>query len=109
MNPIVISLGPVDVRAFTAWVGGGILACIGLALALAARRGERLLPWLDVCLAALVAGLIGARAAHVAIESAYFAAHPDEILDLARGGLDWHGALAGGLLGALIMARLRRV
>ncbi|MCC7206103.1 MAG: prolipoprotein diacylglyceryl transferase, partial [Anaerolineae bacterium] len=42
-------------------------------------------------------------------ESAYFAAHPDEILDLARGGLDWHGALAGGLLGALIMARLRRV
>jgi phosphatidylglycerol:prolipoprotein diacylglycerol transferase len=108
LNPIVISLGPLEVRAFTAWLGGGILACITLALTLAARRGERLLPWLDVCLAAVIGGLAGARGFHVAIEAPYFAAHPDEILDLARGGLDWHGALLGGLLGALVMARLRR-
>lgn len=37
----------------------------------------------------------------------YFASAGDEALRVAAGGLEWHGALAGGLLGLWLLVRLR--
>ncbi|MBN2303870.1 MAG: prolipoprotein diacylglyceryl transferase, partial [Anaerolineae bacterium] len=65
--------------------------------------------WLDVGIAAVIAGVIGARALHVALEWSYFTDHRNEIRHLELGGLAWHGALLAGIPAALIMARLRRV
>jgi prolipoprotein diacylglyceryltransferase len=45
----------------------------------------------------------------VALNWAYFAAHTSEIWSLSSGGLNWHGALIGCLLGALGMAQWRRL
>jgi phosphatidylglycerol:prolipoprotein diacylglycerol transferase len=39
----------------------------------------------------------------------YFSEHPNEIWEIWRGGLDWHGAILGGLAGLAGGARLRRL
>jgi prolipoprotein diacylglyceryltransferase len=110
MNPIVFEFGTLHVRAYTAWLAGGILLGLGV-IAWRAYRYDPggVLRWLDVGIAAVIGGVIGARALHVALEWAYFADRTDEIDKLWLGGMAWHGALIVGLLAALIMARLRRV
>lgn len=126
MNPIVFELGPYSLhlgplsyetgalvlRAYTAWLVAGILA----GLALIAWRGARVqgtrraaLRWLDVALAGLVAGIVGARALHVLLEWDYFQTHRDAITALDSGGMTWHGGLAAGALAVWGAARLRDV
>mgnify|MGYP001187702079 CR=1 FL=1 len=63
----------------------------------------------EIGLAALAGSLITARLVHVALQWAYFSSHPAEIAQISAGGLSWHGALIGGLAGAALAARWRRV
>ena len=116
MNPLVLDIGALEVREYTAWVTGGML--LGLLIitwrGVAAERHAlhpytAILRWLDVGIAALVAGVIGARALHVALEWAYFADRVGEIDKLRMGGMAWHGGLLAALPAAWIAARLRRV
>ena len=109
MNEIVFQFGPVVIHAFTAWLMAGVAVGMMLIGGLAAQRGERLAPWLDVILGAVIGGVIGARAVHVWLNWSYFAAHTDQIANLGNGGLDWHGAVVVGLAGAISVALIRRV
>lgn len=109
MNPIVFSLGPLQIRAFTAWIAGAVAVATVIILAVALCRHEKLLPWLDAAVGAVVGGVIGARAVHVWLNWDYFSANTDQITALSSGGLDWHGAVMGGLLAAILVAFVRRV
>lgn len=100
MSPLIYRIGPLEIRAFTFWLALGVLTSAALVCALAWRRRERILPYLDVTLAMVVFGSLGARIVHVALNWDYFAVHQAEIWSLEGGGLAWHGALLGGLLGA---------
>jgi phosphatidylglycerol:prolipoprotein diacylglycerol transferase len=62
---------------------------------------------LDACLAASVFALVGARLEHVLLNGSYFATNLDEALRPSAGGLGWHGALLGALLGLALVARWR--
>jgi prolipoprotein diacylglyceryltransferase len=107
-NPIIVQLGSIEVRAFTAWVMLGVALCA--ALLVAALRGEvQPLHTLDVIIAGVAGGLIGARLGHVCLNWPYFADRIQQIVDVAGGGLDWHGAVVGGLIGVWLAAILRRV
>ena len=64
---------------------------------------------IDVCLAGGVLGVIVARGFHVALNWTYFSANTAEITRLRAGGLDWHGAVIGAVIGMWIMAKLRGV
>jgi phosphatidylglycerol:prolipoprotein diacylglycerol transferase len=63
----------------------------------------------DCGLAALAGAAVGGRLLHVLLNAGYFAGAPAEALRLSAGGLDWHGALLGGLVGLRLMARWRGV
>src|SRR5260370_40395221 len=93
MNEIVFQFGPVAIHAFTAWLMAGVAVGMVMIGGLAAQRGERFAPWLDVILGAVVGGAIGARAAHVWLNWAYFSAHTDQIANLGNGGRGWRGAV----------------
>jgi phosphatidylglycerol:prolipoprotein diacylglycerol transferase len=109
MNPVVYKLGPLEMRAFTAWIAAGVVIGIGIILSVAMRRQERLMPWFDAATNAVVGGVIGARAFHVWLNWSYFSAHSDQIIAFQSGGLDWHGAVVGGLLGALLVGLASRI
>ncbi|MBN8635879.1 MAG: prolipoprotein diacylglyceryl transferase [Anaerolineae bacterium] len=71
------------------------------------RSPYRFAQEIDVALAAVVLGLIGARLEYVALAWDYFAAHPAELLHPELGGLGWHGAVIGAYTGMALMARWR--
>jgi prolipoprotein diacylglyceryltransferase len=57
----------------------------------------------DVYIGALVLGIIGARLFHVALNWDYFTDNQSEMWVIEAGGLDWHGAVLGGLLGMALV------
>jgi prolipoprotein diacylglyceryltransferase len=63
---------------------------------------------LDAGLAALAAGLVGARLAHVAAHWDYFASHLTEAFSFSAGGLSWVGGALGAMVGLAAFAGLRR-
>lgn len=60
---------------------------------------------LDYALAVLLGGMIGARLFMVFDDMAYYAQQPWQILNIRGGGLAWHGAIIGGVLGFLAYHR----
>ncbi len=109
INPVVLKFGGLELHAFTASLL--LVSAIGVALMLwtAYSLHQPLIRWLDGALGAVIGGLIGARAFHVALEWTYFSTHTDQITLLSGGGLDWHGAVFGGLLGGTLIAVVRGV
>ena len=90
---------------YTWLVGFAITLSIGQIVLFTRSRGAAL----DVCLGALVGGIVLARAQHVALHWAYFQHNSAEIVQLSAGGLSWHGAVIGGVFGALLLARWRKL
>jgi prolipoprotein diacylglyceryltransferase len=109
MNPVVFQFGSIEIHAFTAWIMGGALLCTLILMSVLIRHGSRWLASLDVVVAMIVLGVVGARAGHVWLNWAYFSEHTDQIGNLANGGLDWHGAVVFGLFAAIMVAIVRRV
>jgi prolipoprotein diacylglyceryltransferase len=58
----------------------------------------------DAALLGCCGGLVGARAAYVAVNWAYYEQHTSEALRLWAGGLAWQGGLLGGLALVLLYA-----
>jgi phosphatidylglycerol---prolipoprotein diacylglyceryl transferase len=100
------TIGPLQVQTFTLVLALAVAVGAGWAVhRLPGRPG----PVVDACLGGLIGGVIGARLFHVLLHWTYFAYNSHEILSLRAGGLDWHGALIGGLTGLYLAAHWRRV
>jgi prolipoprotein diacylglyceryltransferase len=80
-----------------------------LSLALSLYRHHPRGRVLDVYLGALVVGIIGSRLFHVALNWDYFTDNRAEIWVIETGGLDWHGAVLGGLLGMAMVLWIDRI
>jgi len=107
MKPYLGSIGPIRLSTYTLLLDLAILAGLALLTWQGKRQDNRPNAWLDAGLVALIGGVIGGRLGHVGIHWAYFSEHPNEIYRIWLGGLDWHGAVAFGLIGLVLMARLR--
>jgi phosphatidylglycerol:prolipoprotein diacylglycerol transferase len=71
------------------------------------RPTRRARPHTTLIELAAVGGIVGGRLGHVGIHWQYFAEHPEGIVKVWQGGLDWHGAALGGLLALLLVCRVR--
>lgn len=109
--PGQFTLGPLTLRTYVALLG--LAVAIGLAALWirAARFGPTARPGhrVDVGLGGLLGGVIGARLVHVLLNWAYFRTHVGEAFRVGAGGLDWHGAVVGGLIGLALAARWRAI
>lgn len=108
MPELMTTLGPLTLRSFVFFIGLSLAASVGVVLVRlrpVAQAGHVV----DALLGGLLGAVAGARLGHVALNWDTFAAHTGEIVRLSAGGLDWHGALFGGLLGLALVARWRRL
>lgn len=97
-----IDIGPLTLRIFPAALTGAVLASLWLV-----QRRVRLpvRSLIDIGLLALAGALIGARLGYVLLNLEAFAADPADVLRFTSGGLNWHGALIGALIGLWLAAR----
>lgn len=95
---------------YTVWLAGGILiAAFGGWQHLQRRSPMPAARWAEVCLAALAGAILGGRALHVLTHADYFRLNLAEALSPSAGGLDWHGAVWGGLVLAWGYSRVARL
>lgn len=108
--PGQFTLGPLTLRTYPALLGLAVGLGLAVLWGVAQRRGARNPGhWLDVGLGGVLGGVIGARVVHVLLNWAYFRTHIGEAFRIGAGGLDWHGAVVGGLLGLALAARWRAI
>ena len=84
---------------------GASIALLRLALAVDAHQRLR---WLMNGLIVLAAALLGARLASVLLHSNFYSTRSSEVFNIGAGGLWWPGALAAGLLAALVISFTRK-
>ncbi len=106
MPTFYTTIGPFTLQSFTLFLMISVLISTGINLV---RAGENRGKWADVYLAALICGAIGARTGHILLNWEYFTYNSSEIWRLSSGGMDWHGAVIGGLIGLHLAARWYRI
>jgi phosphatidylglycerol:prolipoprotein diacylglycerol transferase len=104
----LLHIGLLRVVSYSALLGLGLIGGAAIVYLVARRRELDAACALDVALAAALGGLLGARAAHVALNWAYYGDHLGQAFDLWGGGHFWHGGLVGGLAAVLIYVAVRR-
>jgi phosphatidylglycerol:prolipoprotein diacylglycerol transferase len=109
VRPVLIQIGPLAVRSYTLLLGLGLLLALGILYRRASQRRAKPFLWLDGALVALALGILGGRIGYVVAHWAYYQDRQGQILKYWLGGLSWHGALVGALLGLAIYCRARRV
>jgi phosphatidylglycerol:prolipoprotein diacylglycerol transferase len=101
--PVLLQLGPFTLYTYSLLVNLGV--AVGLVWLYLRAPADRRGRWLDIGIAAVVGGLIGARLLYVLVNGAYFATNPIEAVMIWRGGLAWPGAVAGALLAGWLWSR----
>jgi phosphatidylglycerol:prolipoprotein diacylglycerol transferase len=114
MNPVLVSLGPLQIHWYGVLIVVGALLAAWLATKEAERRGENPEQVWDLLVWILIFGIIGARLYHVFSTPtgsfanwAYYRQHPIEIIDFWNGGLRGlgiFGAVLGGALAVILYA-----
>ncbi|MCB9454097.1 MAG: prolipoprotein diacylglyceryl transferase [Anaerolineaceae bacterium] len=99
-------IGGTTYPTYTLLLGLSILVSAGIGL-LRLRGGVAPGRLANVYLVTLVFAVIGARAEHVLLHWDHFGDNLGDITNLYTGGLNWHGAVLGGLLAVYMMGRWR--
>jgi phosphatidylglycerol:prolipoprotein diacylglycerol transferase len=109
MLPQVLRIGSLAFQTYTLLIDLSILIGLGAMAWRGWQLDDEPVPWLDAGLWAVAGGVLGGRAGHIFIHWAYFAEHVSEILAIWQGGINWHGAIAGGILGLYTGCLIRHV
>src|SRR5262245_29147958 len=95
MPTLYTTIGPWTFPTFSLFLALAVLVSAWIGLRRAARPGVIA----NLYLAAIVGAVIGARLFHVLLNWDYFADALNEAPIISLGGLDWHGAVIGGIVG----------
>ncbi|MES1022050.1 prolipoprotein diacylglyceryl transferase [Gloeocapsa sp. BRSZ] len=108
-GPIFINIGPITIRWYGLLIASAVLIGITLSQYLAKQR--KVDPDLigDLAIWLVIGAIPAARLYYVLFEWSEYAQNPEQIIAIWQGGIAIHGAIIGGLLAALIFARIRRV
>ncbi len=107
MHPILFQIGNFKIYSYGVMVAIGFLAAVYLTSREAAKRGIAPECILDVYLAAMVSGVIGARLLHVILEMGYYSERPLDVIMVNHGGLAFQGGLVFGIFAAWVIIKKR--
>ena len=97
-----------DITWYGVIIAVAIAAGVLLACWRAVKMGYTTELIFDMMIVALPLSIVGARLYFVAFEWDYYSQHPGEIIAIWKGGIAIIGAIIGGVLGALIVAKVRK-
>jgi phosphatidylglycerol:prolipoprotein diacylglycerol transferase len=112
LNPILLSLGPIEIRWYgLMYVLSFIIVYIYARAVVKHKKLNLSLKELDDLMIWLVAAMIiGARLFEVVFYNhSYYLANPSEIIAIWHGGLSFHGGLAGVLIVGYVFARKKKI
>lgn len=109
LDPIAISLGPIQVHWYGVIIGAAIALGLYIAIKESARRGLDKELFTDLMLWAIPIAILSARTYYVLFEWEYYSRYPGEIIAIWNGGLAIHGALIGSVITAIVFTRKRNV
>lgn len=110
MYPILLQIGPFELRSYGVIVLASFLAGLWLARREAARKGLDPALMADFAFYGLIGGIVGARIYFIAFSDPLrYLSNPWEILAVWHGGIGIIGALIGGFLAAVWFCRKKRI
>lgn len=104
-----ISIGSLEIAYYGMIIAVGIIAGLLIACAEAKHTGQSVDLYMDFALYVIIACIVGARIYYVAFEWDYYSAHPEDIINLRKGGLAIYGAVITGALTAFIYGKIKKV
>jgi len=100
-----IEIGPIDLRAYGVLIALGVFAAVWLATKRWESQGGDPLVIQQIAMWGIPAGVVGARLYHVITDFDRFRGNYGEIPQIWKGGLGVWGAIVGGALAVLWVAR----
>ncbi len=108
-GPIVVKLGPIVIRWYGLLIASAVLLGVSLSQYLAKRRYVNPDLISDLSIWLVVGAIPAARLYYVLFQWSEYSQHPERIIAIWQGGIAIHGAIIGGIIAALIFARLNKI
>ncbi|MDD2325305.1 MAG: prolipoprotein diacylglyceryl transferase [Alphaproteobacteria bacterium] len=111
LDPVLLSLGPLEIRWYALAYVVGFVAGIALCKKLALRFNQGIKPadYDDFLTWAIIGTLLGGRLGYVLFyQGAYYLEQPLEALKIWHGGMSFHGGMLGVIAAATLFARRRK-
>jgi prolipoprotein diacylglyceryl transferase len=105
----VIDLGPVPLHMYGLLIAVGVLVAAKVAEVRWIKRGGNAKDFGDIVVWAVISGVIGARLYHVVTDYQLFTDDPLRAFEIWEGGLGIWGAIMGGAVAVLVLARRRKL
>ena len=109
VSRVAFSIGGFDIYWYGLLIGAGLLLAMLFALKKSKEFGLDQNKFIDVIIVGIIGGVIGARLYYVAFSPRDDFSTLRSILDIRNGGMGFYGAVIGGVLFAVIMAKIRKV
>lgn len=108
-GPILVKLGPLAIRWYGFLIASAVLIGVTLSQYLAKRRNVN--PELigDLAIWLVIGAIPCARLYYVAFQWENYAQDPASVIAIWQGGIAIHGAILGGIIAALIFAKLQKI
>lgn len=108
-NPIAFTIFNIEIRWYGILIALGMILAVAIAMYRADRHNIDKDNLLDVIIAGIPAGIIGARLYYVVFNWDYYGGDIKEIINFRGGGLAIHGGLIFGILAAWLMCRHKKI
>ncbi|MFD1427469.1 phosphatidylglycerol:prolipoprotein diacylglycerol transferase [Kroppenstedtia sanguinis] len=109
IDPVAVSLGPIQVHWYGIIMGTAVLLGLWIAIREGQRHGLDSELFLDMMIWVIPAAIVGARLYYVAFEWEYYLQNPGDIIAVWKGGLAIHGGLIGALIAGAFFVKKRGV
>lgn len=108
-GPILINIGPIAIRWYGLLIASAVLVGVSISQYLAKRRDVNPELISDLSIWLVIGAIPAARLYYVLFQWPEYSQHPERIIAIWQGGIAIHGAIIGGVIAALIFAKLKKV
>lgn len=109
MHPVLTRIFGIPIYSYGLFLALAFLVCIILILRRSIFIGIAPHHILDLCLYAIISGILGARILYVILNWDYYIMHPVEIFLLNKGGLVFYGGFIAALITAILVVKRRKL